>query len=202
MATKKIEIPQEIYQMKITLVGSKPPIWRRMLVPADMTLERLHLAVQLVMGWQNCHLHEFEFGGERFGESVPDDELMGMAPAVNERKVRLSSVLGKVGAKGVYTYDFGDSWEHSIAVEKVLSFDPGLVYPLCMDGKRHGPPEDCGGIHGYYNLLEVIADPDHDENESILGWIGEGFDPDAFSVEEVNRSLAALRRRRAKAKGA
>jgi hypothetical protein len=202
MATMKIEVPQEVFQIKITLLGSKPPIWRRLLVSADMTLERLHGIIQLAMGWQNSHLHEFEIGGERFGESVPDDELMGMPAAVNERRVRLSSVLGHKGAKGVYTYDFGDSWAHSIVVEKVLPLDPGLVYPLCLDGKGHGPPEDCGGIYGYYNLLEAIGDPDHSEHEELLEWIGEGFDPDAFSVDDVNTRLAPLRRRRAKAKGA
>jgi hypothetical protein len=198
MATKKIEIPHEIYQIKITLLGTTPPIWRRLLVPAGMTLEQLHDVLQAAMGWENCHLHEFHIGQKRFAKPDPNDSLMGLPTTGNERTVRMFSVLGKVGAKAVYTYDFGDGWEHSIAVEKVLPPDPGLAYPLCTAGKLHGPPEDCGGIPGYYNLLEALHDPDHEEHEEMLEWIGDGFDPNAFSVDEVNRRLTPLQRRRPK----
>jgi Plasmid pRiA4b ORF-3-like protein len=198
MATKKIEIPQEIYQIKITLLGTTPPIWRRLLVPAGMTLEQLHDVLQVAMGWEDCHMHDFQIGQKRFGKPDPNDRLMGLPATGNERTVRMFSVLGKVGAKAVYTYDFGDGWEHSIAVEKVLAPEPGLAYPVCTAGKLHGPPEDCGGILGYYNLLEAIRDPDHEEHEEMLEWIGEGFDPDAFSVDEVNRRLTPFQRRKAK----
>jgi hypothetical protein len=198
MATKKIEIPQEIYQIKITLLGTTPPIWRRLLVPAGMTLEQLHDVLQAAMGWEDCHMHDFQIGQKRFGKPDPNDRLMGLPATGNERTVRMFSVLGKVGAKAVYTYDFGDGWEHSIAVEKVLAPEPGLAYPVCTAGKLHGPPEDCGGIPGYYNLLEAIRDPDHEEHEEMLEWIGEGFDPDAFSVDEVNRRLTPFQRRKAK----
>ncbi|MBN1632256.1 MAG: plasmid pRiA4b ORF-3 family protein [Thermoleophilia bacterium] len=198
MATKKIQIPDEIYQIKVTLLDTSPPIWRRLLVPAGMTLEQLHDVLQVAMGWQDCHMHEFHIGQKRFGQPDPDDDLMGLPAAGDERTVRMFSVLGKVGAKAVYTYDFGDGWEHGIAVEKVLPPDPALAYPLCTAGKLHGPPEDCGGIPGYYNLLEALHDPDHEEHEELLEWIGEGFDPEAFSVDEVNRRLRPLQRRRPK----
>jgi len=198
MATKKIEIPHEIYQIKVTLLGTTPPIWRRLLVPAGMTLEQLHDVLQAAMGWEDCHMHEFHIGQKRFGKPDPSDRLMGLPATGNERTVRMFSVLGKVGAKALYTYDFGDGWEHSIAVEKVLPPDPGLAYPLCTAGKLHGPPEDCGGIPGYYNLLEALHDPDHEEHEEMLEWIGDGFDPNAFSVDEVNRRLTPLQRRRPK----
>ncbi len=121
-----------------------------------------------------------------------------LAAVGNERTVRLFSVLGKVGAKAVYTYDFGDGWEHSIAIEKVLRPTPGLAYPVCTGGKCHGPPKDCGGIPGYYNLLEAIRNPDHEEREEMLEWMGGDFDPEAFSINDVNRRLAPLQRRRAK----
>jgi hypothetical protein len=202
MPTKKIENPQEIYQLKVTLLGTTPPIWRRLLVPADMTLQQLHHVLQLAMDWEDCHMHEFRIGQKRFGKPDPNDRLMGLPAIGNERTVQLFSVLGKVGAKAVYTYDFGDSWEHGIVNEKVLLPEPGLVYPVCLGGKRHGPPEDCGGIPGYYNLLEAISDPDHDQHEELLEWLGDHFDPDAFSVDDLNRSLAPLRRRRAKDAGA
>ncbi|MGH9594776.1 MAG: plasmid pRiA4b ORF-3 family protein [Bryobacteraceae bacterium] len=186
MPTRKHGTPHEICQIKITLLGAKPPIWRRVLVPSDMTLERLHDVVQLAMGWENRHLHEFQIGGKRLD---------------NERAVLMLNVLGQAGAKALYTYDFGDGWEHSIVVEKVLPPEPGLAYPLCLDGKGHGPPEDCGGIPGFYNLLVAIGDPEHSEHEEMREWIGDSFDPDAFSVEDVNRLLAPLQRRSAKAKG-
>ena len=198
MATKKIKAPQEIYQIKVTLLGMTPPIWRRLLVPAEITLERLHHVLQVAMGWEDCHLHDFRIGSKRFGEPDPDDRLMGLPSTGNERTARLSSVLSRIGAKATYTYDFGDGWEHGILVEKVLPREPGLSYPACVGGKRHGPPEDCGGIPGYYNLLEAIRDPDHDEHEETLEWIGGDFDPEAFSVDHVNRKLAPLQRRRAK----
>src|SRR6266851_469901 len=126
MPTNTVEKPQEIYQIKVTLLGTDPPIWRRLLIPADLTLEQLHDVLQAAMGWEDCHLHEFQIGQKRFGKPDPDEGFMGMPAARDERTVRMFSVLGKVGAKAVYTYDFGDGWEHSIAVEKVLPPDLGL----------------------------------------------------------------------------
>jgi len=122
--------------------------------------------------------------------------MMGLPATVSERTARLNTVLGRKGAKAVYTYDFGDSWEHDIVVEKVLAPESGKAYPACVAGKLHGPPEDCGGLPGFYNLLEAISDPEHEEHEELLEWLGGGFDPDAFSVEAVNRQLGTLRRRR------
>jgi hypothetical protein len=189
MPTKKIESSQEIYQIKITLLGTSPPIWRRLLVPAELTLGQLHDVLQAAMGWENCHLHEFRIGRQRFGVPDPDDRLMGAPACIHERKVHLSDVLHEPGAKAEYTYDFGDSWEHAVMVEKILPPEAGLIYPLCTDGKLHGPPEDCGGIGGFYNFLEAIRDPDHDEHEEMLEWIGGRFDPESFSLAAVNQRL-------------
>jgi Plasmid pRiA4b ORF-3-like protein len=198
MPRKNSPVSEEIYQIKVTLLGTTPPIWRRLLVPADLTLEQLHSVLQQAMGWDDSHLHEFRIGQRRFGRPDPNYRVMGLPAVANERTVRLSSVLGTVGAKAVYTYDFGDSWEHAILVEKVLPPQLGLAYPVCVGGKRHAPPEDCGGIPGFYNLLEAIRNPEHDEHEEMLDWLGGAFDPEAFSTDEVNRRLAPLRRRRAK----
>jgi hypothetical protein len=198
MPTKKIENPEEIYQIKVTLLGTSPPIWRRLLVPATLTLEQLHDVLQLAIGWEDCHMHDFRIGQKRFGKHGPDDRLMGPHAIGNERTVRLFSVLGKVGAKAVYTYDFGDSWEHAIVVEKVLPPEASHAYPACVEGKRHAPPEDCGGVPGFYNLLEAIGDPKHDQHEETRDWLGDDFDPEAFSVDEVNQRLAPLHQRRNK----
>ena len=202
MPTKKVENPRDIYQIKVTLLGTSPPIWRRLLVPASLTLAQLHYVLQAAMGWDNDHLHDFRIGKQRYAEPDPDDPPMGPGATADEGAVRLSRVLGKAGAKAVYTYDFGDGWEHGIVVEKILPPEEGRAYPVCVDGKRHGPPEDCGGVGGYYNLLEAVGDPEHDEHEEMREWLGDDFDPEAFSVDEVNRRLVPSRRRRSKAEGA
>lgn len=194
MPAKRIWVPQEIYQMKVTLLDTRPPIWRRLLVPSGFTLEDLHSVVQAAMGWDDSHMHEFRIGQKRFGKSHPSDRLMGLDPVGNERTTHLFMVLGKIRAKVKYVYDFGDSWEHAIVVEKVLPPEPGVAYPLCVGGKLHGPPEDCGGIPGYYNLLEALHDPKHQDHEELLAWVGGEFNPEAFSVEEINRRLAPIQR--------
>jgi hypothetical protein len=191
---KGIWIPPDIYQLKVTLLDTRPPIWRRLRVPSGFALEDLHSVIQAAMGWDESHLHEFRIGQKRFGKSDPSARLMGIDPIGSERTTRLFMVLGKVKAKAMYTYDFGDSWEHAIVVEKVLLPEPGVPYPVCIEGKLQGPPEDCGGIPGYYNLLEAIRDPNHPEHEDLLDWVGGEFDPDAFSVEEVNHRLAPIQR--------
>jgi hypothetical protein len=172
-----------------------PPIWRRLLVPADLTLARLHNVLQVAMGWHDSHLHEFSAGERRFGQPDPDGQLMGGAAVESERTAQLSDLLG-TGSNVIYTYDFGDSWEHSIVLEKRLPADPNTTYPICTDGKLACPPEDCGGVPGFYDLLEALADPKHEQHKEMLDWIGKGFDPQAFSVDKVNKMLALLSRRR------
>jgi len=184
-----VDQPQKIYEIKVTLLGTDPPIWRRLLVPADLTLEQLHDVLQLAMGWENCHLHEFRIGRQRFGKPDPMERTFGGPRTASERTARLFSVLGRAGAKAEYTYDFGDSWEHEVVVEKCLTPEPGRAYPACLAGERHGPPEDCGGIPGFYNLLEAISDPEHEEHQDLLDWVGGSFAPESFSVDAVNQRL-------------
>jgi len=195
MATKKIASSQDIYQIKVTLLGTKPPIWRRLLVPSTLTLARLHDVLQTAMGWAGGHMHEFRTADRHFGIPDPEDRSMGMQ-VENERSIRLSSVLRRAGAKLIYTYDFGDNWEHAVVLEKLLpaQLSLDLEYPICIDGKLACPPDDCGGIPGYYELIEALADPEHDRHEEISEWISDGFDPQAFSVENVNRMLSPKRR--------
>src|SRR6478752_9782887 len=128
-------MPHDIYQIKVTLLGTKPPIWRSLLVPAAMTLARLHDALQMTMGWEDSHLHQYEIAGQRYG--VPDPEMDFGDPTINEKTVHLSDVLGSAGAEAIYTYDFGDGWEHSILVEKLMKSEPGTAYPVCTGGKCH-----------------------------------------------------------------
>jgi Plasmid pRiA4b ORF-3-like protein len=195
MATKTGPAPA-IYQIKVTLFGTKPLIWRRLLVPASMTLAKLHDVLQTAMGWRDCHMHEFHAGERRFGAPDPDDRGMGMPEVENERNVKLSSVLLLPGAKLTYIYDFGDYWQHSVILEKRLALLPDVVScPSCIDGSLACPPEDCGGIPGFDELLSALVDPGHERREEISDWIGDDFDPQAFSVDLVNRKLAPKRRR-------
>jgi hypothetical protein len=198
MSAKNNTVPPEIYQLKVTLLGTSPPIWRRLLVPADVTLAQLHDVLQAAMGWQECHMHEFSAGGRHFGRPSPEDRFRGMPPVENERTVRLSRVLGRVGAKTIYTYDFGDSWEHAIVLEKRLCADPTTAYPVCTGGELVCPPEDCGGIGGFYDLLDALRDPAHERHDELCDWVGDDYDPDVFSIDDVNRMLTPSRWRRIK----
>jgi hypothetical protein len=195
MAAKNIETTQDIYQLKVTLLGTNPPIWRRLLVPADMTLARLHNVLQTAMGWDDGHMHEFRAGQRRFVRPEPATPFMSGPQVESERTVRLSAVLQRVGAKMIYTYDLGDSWEHSILLEKRLSPEPHSTYPICTEGQLACPPEDCGGIPGYYDLIDALADSSHPRHEELCDWIGE-FNPEAFSIDKVNRLLSPARRRK------
>lgn len=179
-----------IYQLKVTLKGSKPPIWRRIQVRSDTKLPQLHEILQIAMGWMDSHLHQFIAGRTFYG--VPDPEF-GLDGMEDESKIRLDRLLAFEKDKIVYEYDFGDGWEHDILLEKILEPDAAVHYPVCMTGKRACPPEDCGGVWGYANLLETLNDPQHEEYEDMLGWVGGEFDPAAFDLDEVNEALVQLK---------
>ena len=155
MSGKNSALALEIYQLKVTLLDTNPPIWRRLLVPSDLNLAQLHDVLQVAMGWQDGHLHEFSAGGRRFGPRDPEDQFTA-DDVGDERKVRVSGLFGRTGAKALYTYDFGDTWEHNIVLEKRLPAAPNMIYPRCTDGQLACPPEDCGGIPGFYDLLDAL----------------------------------------------
>jgi hypothetical protein len=183
-----------VYRIKITLRGAKPPIWRRLEVPSGMTLQRLHRTIQDAFGWQDCHMWVFETDMGDYG--VADQEL-GHRSAASKK---LMDVAGYVGDRIRYTYDFGDNWDHEILVEDVLAAEPGVKYPRAVAGRRAGPPEDCGGIWGYQDLCEILANPEHEEHQSRLEWLGldsaDEFDPAAFDLAAVNNALISGRRSR------
>jgi hypothetical protein len=185
-----------LYQLKITLRGSKPAIWRRLVVRADMRLDRLHTVIQIAMGWTNSHLHQFS-AGSGFALTfygTPDPGFAGMGnQTLNEQRYTLADLAPAVRRKFGYQYDFGDSWEHQVAVEKVLPPDAAFRHPLCLAGANACPPEDCGGIWGYYNLIAILADPRHPEQVEMKEWIGEEFDPTEFDLDQVNARLKGLK---------
>lgn len=182
--------PAPVYQIKVGLRGAKPPIWRRLEVPADLSLARLHQVIQVAFGWYDSHLHVFETPYGDFG--LADVELGHRA----EAPVTLEQVAPRVNAKLRYTYDFGDDWQHDILVEKVHNRD-AAAYLRCTGGRRAAPPEDCGGVWGYADLVEILNDPDHPEHQEQLEWLGldsaSEFDPGRFDAEAITKALSSLR---------
>jgi len=175
-----------IYQIKVTLKHSKPPIWRRIELARDTRLDQLHLILQDVMGWENYHLHQFVVGGGIFyGEPSPDD----WAEILDENEFRLDQLVSEAGDKFVYEYDFGDNWEHDVLLEKILPAEANITYPRCIKGKRACPPEDVGGIWGYDDYVAAITDPTHPRHEDMIEWRGDDFDPAAFDLAEINEAL-------------
>jgi hypothetical protein len=187
---KRSDGPTAVYQIKVGLRGATPPIWRRLEVPADISLARLHLVIQVAFGWDDSHLHVFETPYGRFGDA--DAELGHSA----EAPVTLEQVAPTVNAKLRYTYDFGDDWQHDILVEKVHTRETA-AYPRCTGGRRAAPPEDCGGVWGYADLVDTLSDPGHPEHGDRLEWLGldsaHEFDPGRFDAEAITKALSTLR---------
>lgn len=178
-----------IYQLKVTLKGVNPPIWRRIQITGNTSLSKLHYILQIVMGWTDSHLHQFVIGQTYYG--IPDME--DFRKVKNEIRYKISQVAPREKMKFLYEYDFGDGWEHEIIVEKILQAVPGVHYPLCLAGKRACPPEDCGGIYGYADLLEAIMDPANSEHRAMMDWIGGDFEPEAFDLDAINQILRNIR---------
>ena len=178
----------EVYQFKISLMRIRPAIWRRFLVPGTLRLSDLHHVIQTVFGWTDSHLHRFVIAGQCFG---PPDELDRRI--LDETKVTISEVLAPEVVRFSYAYDFGDDWEHDVLAEKIIASNSGGERPLCLEGKRHRPPEDCGGPRGYAEFLRVIGNPRHPKHKAMHEWVGGSFDAEAFDLATVNRALAALR---------
>jgi hypothetical protein len=185
MSTPKTSAHTNIIQLKVTLRGVKPPVWRRLLMPGTMTLGQLHMAIQAAMGWHDCHLHIFDVGGEPFGDQRSVDDV------ADEKRPTLNGLLRSSVVRFGYTYDYGDNWKHKIAIEKSEPAVEGRSYPVCIGGKRNCPPEDCGGAWGYAQLLAIMADPNHPEHADQIDWIGEEFDPNEFNLDCANTVLAA-----------
>ncbi len=175
----------KILQLKIYLQGSKPKIWRRFLIEDSITFNELHDIIQTVMGWENYHLFEFEINDLRI---IPPDEGFLKENELDPDKTKVYEFLNTEKQKFNYLYDFGDDWNHIIVVEKILEKDSSKKYPVCIAGKMSCPPEDCGGLWGYEEILEIQQNKNHpDYEERIIDWLGEDFNPEDFNIEEVNK---------------
>lgn len=180
-----------IARLKITLDDVKPPVLRRVEVPFDIRLDRLHLVIQAAMGWTNTHLYEIRAGG--VGWSTPDPDDPWPNDFLDARKARLGKVLEDVGTRKLtYLYDFGDGWEHSIRLERLGDPQPGIAYPRLIEAVGRCPPEDVGGPWGYAELLEAIADPKHERHAELSEWIAEDFDPNEAPTLRLADEVASL----------
>ena len=187
---RKKEEPS-VYQLKITLLGIEPPIWRRIQVPNTLLLCCLHDALQAVLGWTDSHLHQFVkddtyWSDPEWYEDYDDIDV------IDESRVRVGRVLKAEGESVRYDYDFGDNWQHEVILEKILPAPAVRPRPVCRGGKRHRPPEDVGGTSGYEEFLEVIFDPTHEEYERYLTWAGGSFQPEEFDQRAVNEVLSRM----------
>lgn len=187
----------DVFQFKITLKDTKPPVWRRIQVPATYSFWDLHVAIQDAMGWLDYHLHQFDIRDASKQEiehiGIPDDEFYLEPQVLAGWEVPIVSLFTEVKQKARYLYDFGDDWEHTILLEKILPQEGGASYPHCIGGRRKCPPEDCGGTDGYRDFLRIITDPLDEEHESTLEWVGGAYDPDDFVARKVNFDDPAAR---------
>jgi len=175
--------------LKITLDDVKPAVLRRIELPLNIRLDRLHLAIQAAMGWSNGHLYEIRAADVGWGDPDPDG---GDGP-LDARKARLVDVLEDVGAKTLrYLYDFGDGWEHTIKIERIADAVPGIAYPRLVEAVGRCPPEDVGGPWGYAEFLEAIKDPNHERHAELRDWIEDDFDPMVVDSDRLAGALTAL----------
>jgi len=181
--------PNTDFQFKITLIGSKPPIWRLIQV-ADCTLDKLHEHIQTSMGWTNSHLHRFEIGRKQYADPMLMEEDMEEFGYIDSIRIKISKIFPKDGKKFTfkYEYDFGDCWEHEVLFEGCHTKTPGKKYPICLAGERACPPEDCGGLSGFYEFIKAIKNPKHKQHARMLEWSGD-FDPERFDAGEATKAM-------------
>lgn len=157
----------------------------------SITFEDLHYIIQIAMGWENSHLHEFQVQGKQLGMILGDESFFELDEnLIDDNSVKLESMITEEKQEFIYIYDFGDDWRHTIVVEKFLPRDGTILYPICTDGKMNCPPEDCGGIGGFYYMLKALSDKNHPEYENFLEWIGDDYDMKFFDKETINEDLA------------
>ena len=191
---------KKIYQIKISIKGAKPPVWRRVLLASTITFEELHEIIQIIFNWGSYHLYEFsgKYANYKTSEELKHNEmysLFGRQSSYDMSKVQINKELKNPKDKVSYTYDFGDSWEHIILLEKIVPYDKTIQYPICTTGKRNGPLEDCGGIYSFNLIVDAIENPTS-ENQYFLDEDDEhyfkDFDPKEFDKNLINMRLMLM----------
>ncbi|MBK8982470.1 MAG: plasmid pRiA4b ORF-3 family protein [Ignavibacteria bacterium] len=180
----------KILQFKISLKGSRPLIWRRFQADDILKFYDLHLIIQTLMGWENIHLYQFVYKKYSY---IGNPELLEDDETIDDKKIKLSDIFDKPKTSVSYEYDFGDDWQHKVQLEKILEKDPKQYYPVCIKGAFNCPPEDCGGIEGFYELLEIVQDRNNPDYEDSREWLGEYYDPEYFNLDLINESLQSYK---------
>ncbi len=183
-----------VSDITVTLQKSNPEIVRRIRVLSDISLLELHLTIQYAMGWTDSHLFEFKRGDLIFGFRYPETEL-DFPDLIDAFAIPIAGVLKRPGQVLTYIYDFGDYWEHKVQLNDHLSLDPEIKYPICISGTGNCPPEDCGGIHGFYAMLEILNDKNHPEYKETRLWAGKNYKPDEFDISKINKRLRRVKAR-------
>lgn len=186
----------DIVQIRIALQDIEPPVWRRVQVPVDYSLRHLHDVIQAVMDWLDYHLHQFEIGEKLYGQpEIAGGDHSG-PKLYSDRNTRLAQLIERGVERFIYTYDFGDDWQHDIEFERTLRARAGIEYPILVAGERQSPPEDCGGPFGFLEIVDALSDPDHPDHEELFDWYGERFDPEDMNLDTVEAMLSRIRGRR------
>ena len=172
------------YHLYIELNEIKPKIWRRIKLDPNIYLDDFHRIVQTTMGWTNSHLHVFNDGDQQYAPAEFEVDN-----AIDSREFRLFDILTEDNPALYYEYDFGDGWEHKIILDEVKILDKPYGKPVCIDGARQCPPEDVGGVHGYYELLEAMKEPSSFDYKDFVRWLGKPFDPDQFDADKISKLL-------------
>lgn len=193
-------MPEQIARIRITLDDTNPAVWRRVELPLTNNLKTLHLAIQAAMLFENYHLFQFDVGDTRYG--IPFDDEWSDTPTRDAGNIRLGKLVERGVTDFTYTYDFGDNWRHTVAIEAIMPSDPDKEYPCFVDGDRRAPPEDVGGTSGFEDFVEAMTEADHPEREAALGWYGSLFDPTNISQEEIGIRMGKLAKRRANGRAA
>lgn len=193
----------KVVRLKITLRDIDPPVWRRVEVPMNFPLRRLHDVIQAVFNWLDSHLHQFEIGDLVYGQTEIAGDDFGPGRQYSDRNVTLGALIDRGVTRFVYRYDFGDDWEHDVRIERVDDPKADVEYPVLMEGARRAPPEDCGGPFGFQDFLAAMKDEDHEDHETIVDWYGGDFDVDDMELETVKAMLGRIRasRRKGPARG-
>lgn len=181
-----------IYQLKITLLGVRPAVWRQVLIPAKFRLLKVHKIIQAAMGWKDYHLHQFVIGGLRYSYPYPGTDW-GDSGDISTRNLRARDLWERRGSVVEYIYDLGDDWHHSVVLEKILPAKPDGVYPVCLAGARACPPEDVGGVSGYREFRDVLRRPKHRDHADYVAWSGGSFNPDLFDLVRASRTVYRIR---------
>jgi len=181
-----------IFQFKITLQGIRPTVWRRVLIPAKFRLIKAHRIIQAAMGWKDYHLHRFEIGGQRYSYPYPGTDWEDLRD-ISTRNLRARDLWSRRGIVVEYIYDYGDHWQHTIVLAKILPAEADAAYPACLAGERACPPEDVGGTSGYLEFRDVLRRPRHHEHAHYVAWSGGSFDPNAFDLQRAKRAVARIR---------